>query len=233
MKFLYLLIDLLSIAVPLKLTFDEKVGFRPHLRAVIPAIGISALLFALWDELFTRWGVWGFNPRYLTGLFIASLPLEELLFFICIPYSCLFLYFLVKEGFKFSLSPVLCRALSTLLLLALGVGGAIFRDRAYTVSTFLLTAVFLLWHQFIAQREYFKYVYPTFGIVLLPFFLVNGILTGSFIPEEVVWYNDAENLGIRMGTIPFEDIFYGFLLVLLNITLYEVFLLKDRARGRK
>ncbi len=72
-------------------------------------------------------------------------------------------------------------------------------------------------------RFYFAY-----AIILIPFLLVNGVLTGSFIEEQVVWYNDDANLGIRMGTIPVEDTFYGMLLILLNISILEW--LQDRER---
>jgi lycopene cyclase domain-containing protein len=62
-------------------------------------------------------------------------------------------------------------------------------------------------------------IYP---ILLIPFFIVNGILTGSGLPQPIVWYNNAENIGIRLWTIPVEDIFYGFELMFINVYLYEM-----------
>ena len=58
---------------------------------------------------------------------------------------------------------------------------------------------------------------------MIPFLIVNGLLTGSFIEGEVVWYNNAENLGIRLGTIPIEDIVYAFNLLYPGIILIEKF----------
>ena len=65
--------------------------------------------------------------------------------------------------------------------------------------------------------------YLAYLVVLIPFFAVNGVLTGSFIEEEVVWYNSSGNLSIRLFTIPIEDAAYGLLLMLMNTTLYEYF----------
>ena len=64
-----------------------------------------------------------------------------------------------------------------------------------------------------------KYIHS----LLIPFFIVNGILTGTGIDEPVVWYNNAENLSIRILTIPIEDIFYGFELIILTIYFQELF----------
>ena len=63
--------------------------------------------------------------------------------------------------------------------------------------------------------------YFAFMFILIPFFIVNGVLTGSWIDEPVVWYNDTENMGLRLGTIPVEDIFYGMLMILSSVTIAE------------
>ena len=63
----------------------------------------------------------------------------------------------------------------------------------------------------------------TFLIILIPFFIVNGILTGSFIDNEVVWYNNDENLKIRLFTIPIEDAVYAFNMLYPGLLIIEFF----------
>src|SRR4028119_1704544 len=88
----YLLIDVLSVLFPFVLSFDKKVAFYKLWKYLLPAIGINGVLFVLWDIYFTAHGVWSFNPEYICGIYIFNLPIEEVLFFVVVPYSCAFIY---------------------------------------------------------------------------------------------------------------------------------------------
>lgn len=215
------MINVGSISIPLLCSFYPKAPFYKKWRYVGPAILLPALLFIVWDELFTRMGVWGFNPDYLTGLYIFSLPLEEVLFFVCIPYACLFTYFalnyLIERDYLFPHQELISSALSVILM----VTGIFYLDKWYTGVTFLSAGGYLAFQMIVLKPRYMGRFYLAFAVILIPFFIVNGILTGSFIDQPVVWYNDQENLGIRMGTIPVEDTFYGMLLLVMNVSVYE------------
>ena len=89
---------------------------------------------------------------------------------------------------------------------------------SYT-ALFLFLTIFYVWYKRINIRN----IFLSYLFILPFFFLSNGILTGSFVSEPIVWYNDLENVNLRIFTIPVEDAFYGFLLVLLNILFYEYF----------
>ena len=177
----------------------------------------------VWDEIFTRMGIWSFNPKYLSGIYISSLPVEEILFFFCIPYACSFTYFalnhFVEKDYLFPHQEII----SGLLIFSLMMMGIYYIGYWYTSVTFILTAIFLTYQMLRLRPRYMGRFYFAFLFILVPFLIINGILTGSFIDEPVVMYNDHENLGLRIGTIPIEDAFYGLLLVLTSITLAEEF----------
>ena len=227
----YLLLDLFSISIPLLYSFERKVRFASHWRSLLPAIVIPAAFFIIWDIWFTEMGVWGFNPRYLTGIFIFHLPIEEWLFFICIPYACVFTYEALRYYIKKDFLEKSWKIISLVIILISAFIGVINIDKWYSSTTFLLLGSYLAYLVFIKKASYLSRFFIAYLVIIIPFFIVNGILTGSFIEDQVVWYNDLENLGIRMGTIPVEDTFYGMLLILMNVSLYEYF--KKRVKEQR
>jgi lycopene cyclase domain-containing protein len=56
---------------------------------------------------------------------------------------------------------------------------------------------------------------------MIPFLIVNGILTGTGLEQPVVWYNPNEMIGLRLLSIPVEDVFYGLLMLIGSVTLFE------------
>lgn len=227
---LYLWVDLLALSVPLLFSFHKRIQFVRHWKAALPAIASVGLMFVLWDILYTGLGVWGFNPRYLTGTYVANLPVEEVLFFCCIPYSCLFTYFTLKQTvFQNTITTTLTVRVTYILIGTLLVLSVVYFGRLYTAASFLLLSLFLF-YLVVRQRQLLALYFKVYLILLLPFFIVNGILTGTGLDEPIVWYNNDENLGIRVLTIPIEDFFYGMLLIFANLTLFEWWSLLSPAR---
>jgi lycopene cyclase domain-containing protein len=224
MKSLYLWIDVFTIIVPLIFSFHPKIRFYKKWKAFIPAMLMAALVFIAWDIWFTGKGVWSFNPLYTTGIKFFNLPIEEVLFFICIPYACVFTYHCLTKFMNIHWSEKtekrFCIILSAFLLMI----AAIYPDRAYTFATFLITALFCLVIRFLLKVEWFGKSVTVYAFLLIPFLIVNGMLTGTGIDGAVVIYNNNENMGIRILTIPVEDVFYGYLLFLLNLFFYHLFL---------
>jgi lycopene cyclase domain-containing protein len=219
-KYLYLSINILTILVPFLFSFYSNANFSKTWKHLWIAILVPGVIFIVWDEFFTQLGIWGFNEKYLSGIYLGSLPLEEILFFICIPYACVFTYFALNHLIRKDYVDKVERAISIILITGSLLLAITNFDKWYTCATFLALGEFLLilkvFFRMPLSRFYFAYL-----IILIPFFIVNGILTGSWIDDPVVWYNDSENLGIRLGTIPIEDIFYGMLLILMNVSIFE------------
>jgi len=220
---LYLTLELCSLAIPLIFSFDKKVAFYKHWKILFLSIIFTGIFFITTDIIFTKLGIWGFNPRYHLNFLVAGIPIEEWLFFLVIPYASIFTHFVFISYFPNTyLSDKLTRIITWILIPALLIIIVSFYDRAYTFFYAAVMTVALIISSFDKERLLNRF-YITFLIILVPFFLINGILTGSFIAEEVVWYNGSEISDFRIFTVPFEDIMYGFSLILINLLLMSKF----------
>lgn len=220
MKYLYLSIDLLVVAIPLLFSFHPKIEFHKKWRAAFMAIALVAVLFLFFDSIFISKNVWKFNPEFITGVYVYNLPIEEILFFICIPYSCLFTFYCLNRFYDISINyyadKILCIGISLCLIIA----GIIYRERLYTWTTFISSGLLFLYLRFALHVKWFGKAIVVYFILLLPFFFVNGILTGMGLSEPVVLYSEKANMNIRISTIPLEDFVYGFELFVLNLFFY-------------
>ncbi len=216
----YFFILIGSLAGPLLLSFDKKVAFYKKWKPLFKSMLLPALFYIVWDIIFTKNGVWSFNQDYITGIHIVNLPVEEVLFFLVVPYCCVFIY----ECVRVYCPNIKNTAFGILALKLIGISlliTAIFNhDKDYTFFTFFFNGIFIF--ILLRSKSYFSNFninafLISYLIMLIPFLIVNGLLTS--IP--VVEYNDKENLHFRIFSIPFEDIFYGMLLIMMNVAGYE------------
>jgi len=208
-----------SISIPFALSFDKKLQFYKQWKYLLPSIAIVASVYIMCDIYLTNLGVWGFNPRYHSNILYFNLPLEEWLFFIVIPYASIFLHdSLVLYFPKQKLSGQIAKTLTTILIISLIFIVLFNLGKIYTVYIFSFLVIALILSLFDRTNVINSY-FVSFLLILIPFVVVNAILTGTFVEGEVVWYNNDETLGIRFLTIPVEDFGYAFSLILFSLLL--------------
>jgi lycopene cyclase domain-containing protein len=218
-KFTYLILNLFTIAYPLAQSFEHRIEYAKKWFALFPAMLITAVYFIIWDIIKTYYGVWSFNPKYLVGINIINLPIEEWLFFITVPFACVFIYEVLNYYIKKDYINDKSIVISKILGLSLVFLAVINYDKAYTFVMFMSQGIFLLILAFYIKPKWFGRFYTAYFVSLIPFLVVNGLLTSL----PVVIYDNTQNLGVRIYTIPIEDTMYSMMLFLMNITLYERF----------
>ena len=215
--YVYLLLILFTLSYPLYKSFENKIQYYKKWKFLFPGILFSAFFFIAWDVWFTHIGVWRFNSDFVMGFNIINLPIEEWLFFIVVPFSCVFIYEVLNYFVKKDLLSTQSKFITIALVIILLIISILYHDRLYTFTTCLFLIVTLLIHLFVIKSAYLGRFYLAWLVCLIPFFIVNEVLTAM----PVLIYADEQNLGIRLFTIPLEDVFYGMLNIIQVITVYE------------
>jgi lycopene cyclase domain-containing protein len=218
MSLTYLLINFAIISVPLWYTPDKRVGYYRRLPAVSFSILVVGFCYLLWDVLVTAQGEWSFNSRYLTGIEILNLPLEEIMFFITVPYSCLFIYEVVLYATKNSHFKIPNGVVIAMIVL-LTAASIAFYSQGYTMKALVSCAVFLaatllLDRSLIRSKQYWLWLV----VCYIPFMIFNSVLTAL----PVVEYNSVAIWGVRFGTIPVEDFFYNYSMLSFYLLFYRM-----------
>lgn len=209
----YFFINVLIIAFPLIFSFDKRINYYKKFRNLFFSILTVGTSFVVWDSLVTARGDWAFNKAYTFGIEIINLPIEEILFFITVPFSCIFIfealnYFFKDEKLKIN------KKIFTIPAALFFLFSGYFSHLEYTSLVFFICGATILFlnrfSDLFNSKNYWSYI----GITFVLFFIFNYILTSL----PIVTYNPNAILNIRILTIPIEDFFYNF--AMLSLYLY-------------
>ena len=214
----YLIINILIVIVPLIMSFEKKIKFYKKFNQVAISIMLVGIPFLIWDSIAISRGDWMFNHKYIIGINFFNLPIEEILFFITVPYSIIFLYetfiyYLKGKPSKFKNAYLV--GLSPVLILT----GFIFFQQNYTFTVFIFLAIIFSLIgfsklNFIRNKNFIYFILISF----IPFLIVNYFLTSL----PILVYNPSAIWGERFLTIPLEDFVYSVSLVLSYLFTYEL-----------
>lgn len=230
----YLIFNILISIFPFILSFDRKVAFWRKWPYLIFSIIVTDLIFVTWDSIVTGIGHWSFNEDHLTGIWVLGIPMEELMFFITVPYACVFTFEVIRAYLKDWEVPF-SRPVNFVLAAVLVIMALIFRDQGYTFIVLLYTALVVILlsagkEPLLSRRKFWIF---TLGTILL-FTVFNMILTAIPVVEygpEHIWGGDGLFNG-RFFTIPLEDFFYNFSMLSTYLLAY-VFAVRHFGKGRR
>lgn len=223
MAYTYALVLILTVIICFVASFDRRLRFDRHFGAYLLAALVVAIPFIAWDVWFTARGVWWFNTDYTLGVVVAGLPVEEWLFFFFIPFSCVFTYYCFDKFFKLDWLSSFNNIIVFVTVIVCAVVALLHPDKIYTLVTATATIAAMIYLHFIARVPWIGQASLVFTVLMLGFFPVNGVLTGTGLESPIVNYNPGDFLGIRMGTIPVEDAVYGYTQFLLVLYFFKKF----------
>lgn len=218
MKFEYLLFNLIVVLGPVASQFSRQIKSVSRWRLKLRVSVIVMIPYVIWDALVAG-SHWQFNTVYTLDFRFFSLPIEEWLFFITVPFGCLLVWETLPQVDRWLARLRSLRHIRNVLYAALPVGIWVFSTgKQYTglvLCCFGCVGLMdmLLRTDLLLRPKTYLYLAIVAGLILV----FNGYLTA----RPVVMYGEVYQMGYRIWTIPIEDFGYGFTLMLFNTMLYE------------
>ena len=229
MKTEYLIFNIIVFAGPLLFGAMRPFYFINRWKDTILPILIPAIFFLIWDSIVAD-SHWHFNDKYVLGITLFNLPIEEILFFISVPFACLFTWEMIIRR-TVDIKIMWINKIRPYLYLLIPIGIWFFvAGKHYTglAISFLGLAILLdqiLKTNIIFQKRFYLYLL----LVLLFTLIFNGYLTW----RPVVTYGVEYQLDFRIFTIPIEDFVYGTALIFMNTSIYQKIISKKERLSNK
>jgi hypothetical protein len=188
-------------------------------KPVLLSVVITGVFFTFVSFLYHVLGVVSYAPNGLLGLYVAGLPLEQVLLCFIFPYSALVIHLILNKSFGIGTTDKYSLSISNVLM-GLSIAMIFFAySKWYTLITFSILLLTLFYIEYVNKIRFMLPFYRTFmtGLVL---FLVVFIPLNSF---EMVKHDVAQTIELKIAYIPFESYFGFFELSLISVFLLEFF----------
>ncbi len=224
MQINYLFLDILILIFPLIFSFKWMFPYYKNYKPLFLSTFIVGGAYILWDILVTFRGDWAFNKQYLVGIEIAGLPIEEILFFIVVPYSCIFIYENLQYFFKDKkiIFNKMFYYILAILFIAIGI---IFYHQEYTILAMFSIAVFFIiattwFSDLLTSRNYWLYILISFIAFVIFNYFLTSIPIVTYNPNAIFGGTVNQVWQGRFITIPYEDFFYNFSMLSFYLLIY-------------
>lgn len=219
---LFLLINLIALLIPVLFSIWKKTFREINWLALIVAILCSGTFFVLRNYYLIHIGVKVYNPEHLIGSYIFGMPIEDILFFVTVPYAFIFIYRWTTKYFKHLEIQQFTYVFSLILTLTSILLSVVYYDHIYTFLTVSVLAIFNGVVYFGYTPKWYSKFLIAFFLVTLHYILIDGIITLS-VENKIVFHAEDSVIGLYFFSIPIEDLLGFFLLFLMVTTCYEVF----------
>lgn len=215
---LYLFLNAMIIAFPLIFSLEGRwIKFYKKIKPILVSLLTVGIFFIAWDVFATSRDHWSFNPAYVNDIKLLGLPIEEILFFVTVPYSCLFVYDSILHflGDKKLFSPRKRLFPVVGVLISLSAFG--FYNKEYTFLAILSVGVSILFVSLVNVKLFSSRDYWIYTLLTLVLFLIFNYILTSY---PIVQYSSTAITGFRVTTIPIEDFLFNFSMLTNYLTVY-------------
>ncbi len=214
----YLLVLLLLAGVTLFLFMKKTIVLVTEFKYMLPAIVFTGAIFILFNNRLLETGITEFNTNYLLGKKLYNLPVEEWIYLIIISLLSFSVYLLVSAKFENLKKTNLFIFISVVLLIGISYVAWSTRDKLIPFFISFLLAIYLAYTLF--RKRFYPHLakfYISYLIVAIPFLCLRAIVNSL----PILIYKNEHIFGIRLFNMPVEEFAYLFLLMLINITIFE------------
>lgn len=225
MKFVFLILALAPLLLPVIFQIDKQIFKDGNLRAAFGASLVSTILFSAITVVLYLLGLISYNAQNTLSISFKDIPVEQYLLHFSLNFTAISLYQYLNLRFPKNDLQKYSLAFSNLLL-GLCVAFLFFGyPKWYTMLTFATLLLVLLLIEYVGKIRFMYRAYRAFVFMLVPLLIVYSVLAWN----NVVTATANGVSGLHIAKVPVETLCMFLSALLVSIYMFEFFKSKRAA----